>query len=216
MPQSRSVRNPTSRVYQSPGSRGPWIARVCLGCAVLFVSLGLYVAPNWAGDFEWTRATLRGLPGVEVVMEALAPEVEQAGLTKQQLQTDVELRLRQGGIRVLTDEERSKAMGRPWLYIQVTVALVRQLGIAIYNINVELRQAVSLATGEVAPGASTWSVEALGGVALNDLPRVRESARDQVDAFINAYLSVNPRSTGSPPPAQAAPRPAPPPTRRTR
>ena len=41
-----------------------------------------------------------------MITETEGLEVERAGLTKQQLQTDVELRLRQAGIRVLTEQEQ--------------------------------------------------------------------------------------------------------------
>ena len=50
-------------------------------------------------DNENTRATLRGLNGVQVVVEdMMKPDIERDGLTRQQLQTDVELRLRKAGI----------------------------------------------------------------------------------------------------------------------
>jgi hypothetical protein len=48
---------------------------------------------------------LAGLDGVTVVVEAVGPEAEKYGLTEQLLRTDTELRLRQNGIRVLTDEQ---------------------------------------------------------------------------------------------------------------
>jgi hypothetical protein len=64
------------------------------------------------GDTEGERATLRGLDGVQVVVEDLQPDVERNGLTRQQLQTDVELRLRKAGIRVLTEQELDRAPGQ--------------------------------------------------------------------------------------------------------
>jgi hypothetical protein len=51
------------------------------------------------------KEVLAGLDGVRVVVEGVRPEAEKYGLTQQLLQTDTELRLRQNGIRVLTDEE---------------------------------------------------------------------------------------------------------------
>jgi hypothetical protein len=42
---------------------------------------------------------------VHVLVESLPPEIEQAGLTTQQLLTDIEIRLRQAAIHVLTREE---------------------------------------------------------------------------------------------------------------
>jgi hypothetical protein len=46
------------------------------------------------------KEILRGLRGIQVVVEKINPEAEKYGLTEQLLQTDTELRLRQHGIRV--------------------------------------------------------------------------------------------------------------------
>src|SRR5437867_2429316 len=97
------------------------ICRVLMGLAVLWGIIGLSATRSWAQDDELARATLRRLQGVEVIIEHLRPEIEQAGLTGQQLQTDVELRLRHGGIRVLTQAERFRIPGEPSLYINVNV-----------------------------------------------------------------------------------------------
>ena len=55
-------------------------------------------------DTQGTRETLRGLEGVEVLVENLSPEVERDGIDKTTIKTDVELKLRQTGIKVLTPE----------------------------------------------------------------------------------------------------------------
>src|SRR2546429_6513667 len=116
------------------------ISRVLIGLAVLWGIVGLSGVRSWAMDREGTRATLRGVEGVRVVIEDLGPEVERAGLTKQQLQTDVELRLRQASIRILTTkEERFGTPGAPYLYINVNVML-DSVGLAIFGIHVELCQ----------------------------------------------------------------------------
>ena len=75
--------------------------RVLIGLAVLWGIIGLSGGSSWAVDSEQSRASMRGIEGVGVVVESLDPEVERAGLTKHQLQTDVELQLRKAGIRVL-------------------------------------------------------------------------------------------------------------------
>ena len=190
----------------------PYIARVRLEGAVLCALLGLSVTPSGASNTEATRATLQGLLGIHVVMEEFTPEVESAGLLRQQLQTEVELRLRLAGIRVLTQEERLKVVGHPVLSINVHVLLNQLLGLTVYHISVALYQAVSLDTGAVAGGGgATWGIATMGSLALNDLARVREQVRALIDEFSNAYLSVNPRPTGGP-----VLSPAPRPVRRTR
>ncbi len=59
-----------------------------------------------AVDSESTRESLRGIPGVYVLIEHLNPDAESDGLTRTQLRTDVELKLRLAGIKVFTREER--------------------------------------------------------------------------------------------------------------
>jgi hypothetical protein len=79
--------------------------RILIGLAIFGSIVGLAVFESDAADDEDTRTTLRRLSGIRVVIESLGPDMEGAGLSQQQLQTDVVLQLRQAGLRVLTTEE---------------------------------------------------------------------------------------------------------------
>ena len=201
------------RIYHQQGDRNmaayahttTRICRVLMGLAVLWSIIGRSGAGSWAYDGKQTHATLRGLQGVNVLIEALEPDVERVGLTKQQLQTDVELRLRQAGIHVLTREERLEMPGSPYLYINVNIIL-RSEGLAAFNIDVELRQEAFLATDSSLATVSTWSVGQTGSVGRLRLSDIRNNVRDYVDQFINAYLSVHPQPASSPAPSSTAPR----------
>jgi hypothetical protein len=173
-------------------------------CVVsLWSIVGLAVAGSYAEDEDVDRDTLRGLSGVHVVIESVRPEIERAGLTKQQLQTDVELRLRQTGIRVLSKAERAQVLGWPFLYVNVHVLI--STGMAIYNIRVDLKQEAQLSANDSSAVVSTWSTGSLGRTGIANMPTdVRNSLRDRVDEFVNAYLSVNP-SVGPRAAAPAAP-----------
>jgi len=81
------------------------------------------------------RETLRGLKGLQVVIE----NITQAGLTKS-LKTDVELKLRKAGIRVLT---RITATN-PFLYVNVTVMQIKSPDGFIYTVRVSFLQDVIL------------------------------------------------------------------------
>jgi hypothetical protein len=146
------------------------------------------------GDSELQRPTLRGLQGVEVAVERMAPEAERDGLTRSQVQTDVELRLRQAGIRVLSDEERRTTPGRPYLYIRVSTSKRSVGGLHAYSTDVELKQDAWLVRDQdtKAYGATTWQVAGVGSVGGPRIREVREDVLDYVDEFINAYLAVNP------------------------
>jgi hypothetical protein len=174
--------------------------------AVLWGIIGLSGVGGWAGDSESDRATLRGVEGMYVIVEELEPEVERAGLTRHQLQTDVELRLRQAGIRVLTKEERLETLGAPWLYVNVNVVL-RSDGLTAFSTRVELNQVALLKTDGSLVIVPTWSVASIGSVGrIRFVDTIRNDVRDYVDGFINAYLSVHPRPAGSATPSSTSPR----------
>ena len=104
------------------------------------------------------RATLAGLTGVEVVVEELNPGVEQDGLTRSTLRSDVELKLRQAGIHVLTSTERTASPGSPYLYLRITTVKNR-VSIYGYHIAIELRQLVRLTRNSgITSWAATWVV----------------------------------------------------------
>jgi hypothetical protein len=115
-------------------------------CVIVGVSFLLLASSGAQGfDTETTRATLRGLEGVHVVVEALKAEAERDGLTRTQIQTDVELRLRKAGIRVFTQQEVVHIPGQPWLYVRVGTLKHPGLELYVDSIDVELRQWVYLA-----------------------------------------------------------------------
>jgi hypothetical protein len=137
-------------------------------------------------------------------MESLGPDMEGAGLSKQQLQTGVELQLRQAGLRVLTTEEWAQVPGRPWLYVNAQV-LVIDNDLTVYSIRVEVNQDARLATHDAFADVATWDKGGIGATEMTNLaPHVRNSLRDLVDAFIDAYLSVNPQPVDSTAPAFAS------------
>lgn len=170
-----------------------WIvpAMVVVVCAV-----GL-----WAGSFvqENRRDSLVGLQGIGVIVETLRPDFEkEVGLTDQILTNDIELSLRQYGIKVLTSEERSKTSRLAFLYLNVnTGRLTDQPPGYIFNILLRVRQTVDLRT--VVPkscSAITWQTMMLG-IAPTDqcFDTIRQQVKIQVEEFINEYLAANPKTT---------------------
>ena len=138
------------------------------------------------------RDTLKGLQGVYVLVEYLISEQEKFGLTKQQLQTDVELRLRQSGIMVLSEQEWLLIPGEPRLYVNVNLQIYEEIGLVAFNILIELNQSVFLARDPTKfCMASTWWTALGGPIGLSKITTIRESVKDCVDIFINDYLAAN-------------------------
>jgi hypothetical protein len=145
----------------------------------------------FAADEELSRATLRGLKGVYVAVEDLDPEIERDGLTRSQIQTDVKLKLRQAGIKVLSEEEWKREKGSPYLYVNAHIMKVMN-GVYIFNITTEFIQEVHLVrNSDIKAPAAIWSAEILG--ISDHVTEIRDPAKDRVDKFIDAYLSVNPK-----------------------
>lgn len=155
-----------------------------------FLRLAPYVL---AQDNENTRLTLRGLPGVSLYVEPLDPQIEKSGLTKNQIQTDTELKLKSAGINVLTGGELLKANGHPFLYVDVNISMLKtQITRYLFYIRVELNQGVVLVrTPDTKVSAVTWSTGGWGIDFSSD--NIRQTVKTQVDKFINAYLAENPK-----------------------
>ena len=155
--------------------------------ALLFtVAITVLPGPASCVDDQIDRATLRGLANFRVVIEWLEPDVASYGLSGAQLQTDVELRLRDAGLVL---KETSPA----WLYVRVSTIKVGQFEVFAYSLDIQLRQPVTTGNGTVTT-ATTWSSGAIGCIAADRLSeKVRKSVSDHVDQFLNAYLSVNPK-----------------------
>jgi hypothetical protein len=154
--------------------------------------LGLAV-PAWPGDTPAERATLKGIPAMEVRVEPLDPQAEFDGLRRDQLQTEVEARLRQAGITVTSpsgEGERS-----PYLYLNVnTFKNDIVLDQYAFNIQLEFNQRVILERNRnVSLSAPTWSISAVGIVSAQRLRHVRDMVADDVDQFIKVYLEQNPK-----------------------
>jgi hypothetical protein len=143
-------------------------------------------------DTEYTRKSLKDLVGIGVSVTPLTSYAIEDGLSKSQIQTDVELYLRMAGIKVLTDEEIISAPGMPTL--DVRVIAMRGDGVSFYFISVGVMQGVMLKRDpQSGCGARTWSTENfITGKAIN-LQSLRHNLKVLVDNFINAYLSVNPK-----------------------
>ena len=120
--------------------------------AALLASLSASSAT--ASDDSVTRLSLRGVKALDVVVEAISEN--DSGLTQDDLQTDVELRCRQAGIKL-------EKVTTPYLYINVIPQEVRYADgrLNAYAVFVEVKF-VQVVLLERAPAmrmaAPTWSV----------------------------------------------------------
>ena len=167
---------------------------------LLFIVITLAVVPSSIvkaqGPSE--KRSLQGLTSINVLLESLDEDVERLGLTKEQLQTDAELKLRKAGVHVASDSEAIKDSNIGLLYINVGTHPNRVAnGLYAFSVSVELRQTVKLErdTSITVFLATTYRTkEHFGTVGAEHLrDQLRASINDKVDVFLNDYLAMNPK-----------------------
>ena len=166
------------------------------GCVIWLVTMWAFitfVSPSFALNSEANRSTMKGLVGVRVLVEDFTPEVEKSGLAKDKLQTDIEQRLKSGGVKVLTQEQCLKTPGEPYLYVNINTAAGKMEGSPyLYSIDIALIQNVVLERDRKATTyAITWSTGGVGFIEKESLNQVGDTVLNIVDMFIGAYQSVN-------------------------
>jgi hypothetical protein len=160
---------------------------------LLLFAILLWQPSGVAAEEDPDTENLKGIKAVTVVVETLKPAAVEAGLTEKQLQQDVELRLRLAGVKVVPETEIKR--GVPWLYVSVGTYLRKGSELFAFHSLVELQQNVLLMRDPtIVTAAGTWRTQSLGTVGPEEFREfVRQSVRDKVDTFLNAYLSVNPK-----------------------
>ena len=141
------------------------------------------------------RESLRGLQGVEVVIEDIKSDAQADGLSQEALRAAVELILRSRGIRVLTPSERSAMPSKPYLYVHVGTDK-NSLGQYAFNARVELHQAVSLVhRPQHIVHAPTWSTPDKFRTVGQQTMRmwIINSIEPLVREFVDDFRAVNPR-----------------------
>ncbi len=154
---------------------------------VAVISIVLFCSTMAAQNSEESRKSLKGITGFYVAVEQLDKAVEKEGLTTNQIRADVELRLGTAGIKVFTKEQAAHASGKPLLRIDLAVG--SKQGLYPYALDIGARQMVRLERDPaITVYATTWSV---GSAGIARLPNVRDTLKDLLDEFLNAWLSVN-------------------------
>jgi len=119
---------------------GGALMRIAALCLVLLA------VTDCCADSKLERETLKGLGGVQVLVEEIHPAVARRGLTARQIQTDTELTLRRFGVNVLSKDESRKTPAKAWLSVWVNCH-VRENTVA-FHLMVSLNQTVTLVTGK--------------------------------------------------------------------
>ena len=161
----------------------------------VLILLGLTLCWPTVG-FSFTsdkRDTLRGLKEISVLVEYLPDDVEREGLNREHLQRDIEVRLRQAGLHVLTISEVANSPGAPYLYVAVYPITGLSVTVNTYAVALTLKQLVQLSRNpNTELFATTWE----GPIHFSSLSDsrvldIRSRIFESVGRFIVDYRDVN-------------------------
>ena len=164
-------------------------------CLRVLILVGLLLFWPTTG-FSFTadkRDTLRGLKEISVLVEYLPDDVEREGLNREHLQRDIEVRLRQAGLHVLTISEVANSPGAPYLYVAVYPIAGPSVNSNAYAVALTLKQLVQLSRNPTTElFATTWE----GPIQLSSqgdhrVLDIRTRILDAVGRFIIDYRDVN-------------------------
>jgi hypothetical protein len=132
--------------------------------------------------------TLKGISAVWVLVENLPDGAKKLNPSESTIQTDVELKMRLAGIRVVTVAEEYQVPGGTYLYVNLGLTDGAEAG----AIRLELHQDATLErNGQFAAGIETS--EARSVIANPTAQSIRDQIKDLCDKFSNDWLSANPK-----------------------
>ena len=170
-------------------------------CAAIAIAIIIAPTPCLGADNENTRATLAGLSEF-VVAVGVSDAFQKIGLDSLEIRTEVELKLRQAGIRVVPPTAKYSGPS-----LVVNVSGTGDVSRLCFFLEVGVRQWVRLVGPEftrkkdkVYERIDTWTWNRVGGVTSDNagVALVRGTVREGVDAFLNAYLAANPKPGSGP------------------
>lgn len=141
------------------------------------------------------QLALQGIDALRVHV-LLTENTIKAGLSKSQVQTDVELKLRRNGIRILSKQEYG-----PELTVNITSVPVQLagpgylLGIASF-IEISLDDYVQVLRNKCLGLGTIWKTGTIISAKREEFPQeARRDISDGVDKFLNDYLAANPKES---------------------
>lgn len=129
---------------------------------------------------------LKGVRIGKVFVGSIDPEAIKDGLSEQDIQTDVELKLQEAGIL---------KNGGATLYLKVLLMKLNSPRVYVYSIRLALTETVVPVPDRkiLVYGAETWSIGGIGTIGVARVRDVRNSIKDIVDKFASVYLAANPK-----------------------
>jgi hypothetical protein len=159
---------------------------------LLLAAVLLFPANSAAQLFVATgRDTLRGLTGVEVLVENVSPDLQPPELAGPALRTAVETRLKAGGVTVYATQVANASDAKAYVYVHIDSVKLSGTLHAV-AIQVHLRQTVRSTVGPSnIVNAMTWDNHTIAAATAAEGAQVRDLVLEMVGRFIADWRAVH-------------------------
>jgi len=167
------------------------------------VMSAMFAAVVWvagaSGELTDKQWSLTGIDALYVFVQGLTEETQKAGLTTEQIQTEVEDKLKQMGIRVVSEEESLRIAGSSVLYVNISAHKRTRTAAFVYHVDVGILQRVTLVRDPIIrPMSITWNKGQLGYCPSSGLAKsLRGTVGYLMDRFQEDYRAANPKPKAS-------------------
>jgi hypothetical protein len=141
-----------------------------------------------AAGMVHNKDALRGLKEVGVFVELMTPPVEVTGLSRNQLQGDIELKLYQAGIKIVSSASLEEVPKLSFVYLNLTIRKVE----AVYAYNADFLCLTPSQEVRHQAAPAVWK-QGNSGV-VQEMFQVKEKVTDLVNLFIKDYKAANSRA----------------------
>lgn len=155
-----------------------------------FLFLGCFLMPHQIhSQTDAAIKTLRGFDTLKVEVEPLAADLQKAGITAEQIQMDIEAKLREAGLKIRKQSETIN----PHVVLNVSVQSIDNgMGGFAVSVTSSLNQLIILERNKsIISVAPTWQSKSIVSVIKEKVQGIRNFVNLQTDLLINAYRKAN-------------------------
>jgi len=169
--------------------------KIFLGAAVMAVAGVLLVwtarASERLTEKQWSLTEIKSL---YVFVQGVTDETKKVGLSAEQIQTEVEEKLKELGIKIVTEEEAEKPSDKPTLYVTINARKRERVAAFMFHVDVGVLQEVELVRDPMIQIMSImWKKGRIGECHSRKLVKaMQEVVGYLMDQFCEDYRKANP------------------------
>ena len=168
-------------------------AKMWVSLGVLLYCCAISCVMGFAEE-KFEQEAFREIKGVALLVDEVGKDAEGMGLTKKNLQQEIELKLRKAGIKVLTVEEWFRAPDADFFCVHVhTMKTEDSDDSYAYSISVELGKSVVLVADKASKTLATvWKDgPSTGTLKKSEMLQLVSLTGERVSEFLKEYEAAN-------------------------